>query len=39
MSDKERKRLMKIDEFKKNINDITIMPFNEDKWSNCASSQ
>jgi hypothetical protein len=39
MSDKERKRLMKIDEFKKNINDITIMPFNEGKWSNCASSQ
>ena len=36
MSDKEREKLLKMDEFKKNINDIPIMPFNEDKWSNCG---
>ena len=38
MSDKEREKLLKMDEFKKNINDIPIMPFNEDKWSNCGSA-
>ena len=37
MSDSEREKLLKMDEFKKNINDIPIMPFNEDKWSNCGS--
>lgn len=36
MSDKEREKLLKMDEFKKNINDIPIMPFSEDKWSNCG---
>jgi len=37
MSDKERQKLLKMDEFKKNINDIPIMPFSEEKWSNCGS--
>lgn len=37
MSDKEREKLLKMDEFKKNINDIPILPFNEQKWSNCGS--
>ena len=36
MSDKERQKLLKMDEFKKNINDIPIMPFSEKKWSNCG---
>ena len=36
MSDKEKQKILKMDEFKKNINDIPIMPFSEDKWSNCG---
>jgi len=37
MSDSEREKLLKMDEFKKNINDIPIMPFSEDKWSSCGN--
>ena len=36
MSDKEREKLLKMDEFRKRINDIPIMPFNDKKWSNCG---
>jgi len=37
MSDKESEKLLKMDEFRKNINNIPIMPFNDKKWSNCAN--
>jgi hypothetical protein len=36
MSDKEREKLLKMDEFKKRIADIPIMPFNDNKWSSCG---
>lgn len=36
MSDKESEKLLKMDEFRKNINNIPIMPFNDKKWSNCV---
>lgn len=33
MSDLEKRNLLKYNEFKKNQKDMTILPFNEDKWS------